>query len=442
MDVLCLRKGFVALLAMACSLAGAQPWSTAYEEGLKAAGAKDWAAAREGFRKAIGYRPDDVSGPTNLPGPAGEQRQWRNGSPYSPNFLAAYASYRIGLNATDVSVRDEAFKTASAEWETLLAKGQNSKETFYFLTQIYNATSNAAARQALQARLGQVKSLDWKVDTSVVLPEDIAALNQAIPAPGNVVAVKAGDPLPAQGSQTVVPLTPMAPSVPKFALIIGNSESKLPGGVPFAADDAQTIRDGLIASGGYLEANTELVVNATAQQMIASASALASRVPEGAPVVIFFSGVGTNLDGRDYLAGVDTELPNDTSTMVAKAELFRLFMERGAKIFAFFQVDRTIREGRYFGQEFGLVGSISQVQATKPGDGVYSVLRGGKNTGLFTNAFVGVLAELGSNQIPIMEFGWQLFYRMRRGETGTTGGGSRQVPTLPVLTNMASDARF
>ena len=55
---------------------------------------------------------------------------------------------------------------------------------------------------------------------------------------------------------------------------------------------------------------------------------------------------------------------------------------------------------------------------------------------------INVANDLKSNRIPILEFGWQVFYKMKRGGSGTTGGGSRQTPTLPVLTNMASDARF
>jgi hypothetical protein len=55
---------------------------------------------------------------------------------------------------------------------------------------------------------------------------------------------------------------------------------------------------------------------------------------------------------------------------------------------------------------------------------------------------VGVLAEIRSNQIPIQEFGWQVFYRMRRAGTGNFGGGSNQTCTLPVLINIGSDAKF
>ena len=117
-------------------------------------------------------------------------------------------------------------------------------------------------------------------------------------------------------------------------------------------------------------------------------------------------------------------------------------MVKGAHIFAFYETNRPIKEGRFFGMETPLVGSIAQSQATLPGDTVNAIVRNGKDVGIYVDAFNNVLAELRSNWIPISEFGWQLFYRIRRGDSGTTGGGSRQTPTLPVLTNMGADARF
>lgn len=89
-----------------------------------------------------------------------------------------------------------------------------------------------------------------------------------------------------------------------------------------------------------------------------------------------------------------------------------------------------------------MVGQLAQVQATMPGEKAQGYVQNGKLTGLFTNAMIRVMAEQRSNQLPILEFGWQIFYKMRRGDTGSTGGSSRQTCTLPVLTNLASDARF
>jgi hypothetical protein len=203
------------------------------------------------------------------------------------------------------------------------------------------------------------------------------------------------------------------------------------------------MRDTLITNGGYPEQNVDLVINATAQQIMASAKALADRIQgDGATVFVYFSGAGSNIGGKDYLAGVDTEMGTDTSSMAAKSELYKMFVTKGANVFAFFQANRPIVEGRYFGMEIPMYGAVSQTQATLPGQSVASLFRGGKAVGTFTNSISIVMSDLRTNRIPIMEFGWQVFYRMRRGTTGNDGGSGTQTPTLPVLTNMSSDARF
>jgi hypothetical protein len=82
------------------------------------------------------------------------------------------------------------------------------------------------------------------------------------------------------------------------------------------------------------------------------------------------------------------------------------------------------------------------MQATMPDTSIQKTYRNGRAVGVFTLAFVDALQELRSNQLPITEFGWQVFYKMKRGNSGTTGGGAVQTPTLPVLTFLAADARF
>jgi hypothetical protein len=229
----------------------------------------------------------------------------------------------------------------------------------------------------------------------------------------------------------------------KYAIIIGNSESKTPdGALPFAADDAQLMRQSLITDGGYLDQNIEVVINATAAQIAATVNALSSRIPDKGTVFLYFTGVGTNIDGKDYLAGVDTDASSDSSTMICKDDIYRAFMLKGARIFAFYQANRPIVDGHFFGSECPLVGSISQMQATLPGESVYSINANGKQVGLFTNGLVGTMKDIRSNRTPILDFGWAVFYKLRRGDTGATGGSSNQSPSLPVLTNMASDARF
>jgi hypothetical protein len=239
-------------------------------------------------------------------------------------------------------------------------------------------------------------------------------------------------------SDTTVPGIPT-----KYALIIGNSESKMDGGaMPFAGDDAQMVRQALVENAGYLDQNIEVVINATSEQIASTVNALSSRVGDKGTVLIYFSGVGASMDGKDYLAGVDSDVTNDSSTMIAKDDIYKAFMLKGARVFAFYQCNRPIVDGHFFGSEYPLVGSISQMQATLPGQSVFGINTGGSLVGLFTNGFVSTLKTIRSNQTPIMDFGWQLFYTLRRGDTGEQGGSSNQSPSLPVVTNMAADARF
>ncbi|MCB8933105.1 MAG: caspase family protein [Fimbriimonadaceae bacterium] len=444
----------LAVLAMA-AIGLAQSWSTSYEEGLQNARAGLWAEARQAFQQAAAYRPEDYSGATLLPGPVSERRQWRDGAPYSPNFMAAYSAYRAAMVLGPGDQRSNMLRTAAQEFEALLAKRQFSRETFYFLNAIYVETGDTAKAQTLEGTYAEAGKADWRVDAEVVAPDERAAIEQAAPV-GNVktvkagtdsVDIKAGDLADTSTSATggfIAPLVGrVAPLATKFALVIGNSEGRLPQGMlPFGADDAAHVREALITHGGYPEGNVDLVANATSAQILASARAMAQRVGEGNTVTIFFAGVGVNLDGKDYLAGIEAQSASESTGMVAKSELYKIFMAKGAKIFAFFEANRPIVQGRYFGMETPLVGAISQAQATLPGDTVFSSVRDGKPIGVYGEAMASVLSEMRSNRIPILEFGWQVFYRIRRGDTGSTGGASQQTPTLPVLSNMASDARF
>lgn len=437
--------------AVIAAIASAQTWMSAYEDGLAKARRGEWSEARASFKQAIAYRAEDFAKATNLPGPATERRVWRSGAPYSPNFLAAYAGFRWAQTQSESSERTQLLNAVASEFEALIAKKQYSYETFYFLNITYSMLNDSGRRIKLEEQFGQLAGqMAWKVDTEVVSPEEVAAIAQMagrdVSEP--VVTNPAGDPPRTVGNTSNPPMISTAGArvavVPtKYALIIGNSETRLESlGVPFASDDAQFVRESLMTNAGYGESNIDLVLNATREQMLSSARALADRLPEGATVLIFYSGPGANLDGKDYLAGVDTASATDSSTMLAKAELYKLFMAKGARIFAFFQVHRPITSGRYFGMEVPIVGSIAQMQATIPGDMVQSYVKGGKTRGLFADAMAGAMAEFKSNRIPIQEFGWQVFNYIRKGDTGTQAGSSRQTPTLPYLTNMAKDARF
>lgn len=445
------------MLAALATSALAQGWSTAYEAGLKAGRASSWSEARSSFQMAAASRTEDYSGPTALPGPPSERRQWRNGSPYSPNFLAAYAGYRHALTIKDSQDKANELKVVSSELEALIAKNQVSKESVYFLQEVYAQVNDQAKIKALQDKVAKVTKFDWKVDTEIVSPDELAAINSAnqgsgvaVTQPGlgnnkselpNIVSIKAGD--VKFSGETLGSLISVPALDTKYALIIGQPASKLSDlSIASAAEDAQAVRNALINYAGYPDHNVDLVVNATASQILAAAKALADRVPEDATVLIYYAGPGVNLGGRDYLAGVDTELASDATTMAAKADVYKPFVDKGAKIFAFFESNRPVAQGRYFGQEMPQTGRISQMQATIVEGTIETTIKAGKSVSLFADSFASALQDLRSNRLPIMEFGWQLFYKMRQGATGTQGGGARQPCTLPVPINMAADARF
>lgn len=454
------RISLVLLLALFAALGHAQSWMAAYEKGLKSGQTGDWVSARSSFKDAIAYRPEDASGPTTLPGPVANRRQWRDGAPYSPNFLAAYSEYRIAAATPVADDAKPAYQTAASEFETLLNKSQNSRETFYFLEQIYARLGDTAKRLDIENKFKATK-INFRVDDEIVSPTELATITGA-PAGGKtntgtgptVTVIKPGQsptPLPGGGNSVTNPGTvapsvgPVSPIPTKYALVVGNSTSQAgKEAVTFGADDAQAVREALISNAGYPEANVDLVLNTTREQLLASAKALADRVPDDGTVFIFFAGNGVNIDGKDYLACVDTPsfAPSNAGTMVAKMDLYQLFMNRGAKIFAFFEVPRPIVNASYFGKEIPLVGSIAQIQSTIPGETVYADMHNGRPIGIFAQAIVSAFQDIRSNRIPIMEFGWQVFNRIRGGGSTTSGAGARQVPTLPVLTHLSDLDRF
>jgi hypothetical protein len=449
-----LRSWMIAGLALFVVASGfGQAWRTSYESGLKAAREARWLEAREAFKAAAAARPDDQAGPTSLPGPVTEQRRWRDGAPYSPNFLAAYSAYRQGLASSSSQEQASLLRTSAAEFEALLAKGQYSRPTFYFLRSIYTRLADTPARQKVEATYVQVANkANFRVDLEAVTPEDQAQINQTFQETETNPVIRPGQqgetvkPDPAGNPPIIAPPMGAVPIVEnKYALIIANTDSAISGNsVPFAAEDANVLKEALTTGAGYPEPNVSVISNATAAQMQDAANALAAKIGDGATVFIYFGGVGSHLDGKDYLAGVNTAAATDSSTMLAKFELFKPFITKGAQIFAFFETNRPVMSGgSYFGMEAPLIGAVSQVYATLRGESVYSMVREGKQIGIFADSMAGVMYELKSNRIPIVEYAWQLFYRMRRGSTGGTGGGSgRQTPTLPIRSNMASDARF
>lgn len=499
---------FVACASSLLSLAHGQGWQEAYIKALDHAKAGRWVDARASFQASSALRAEDFAGPTRLNVSPTETTLWRGGSPYSANFGAAYAGYRVALALDDDDKRIQTLGAIVNEFQALINKGQRSPESVFLAATIYANLGNDAALDKLSKSLNALGNAqyNWKVDSAFVLDVDremIATFRDSNGAAnrGPAVAPKqdtarattpaaASAPAQAGGTPTAEPTKKPAPKEnnkapqgnptgdqgnptgdnarpkpkpkpkpenetpvdngivqkvdTKFALLIGNSQSKLGNGLApsFGASDAEYLKTILVDDAGYLDTNVVVVTNATAAGILEAANALATKCPENGTVAIYYTGLGTHLQGKDYLIGVDAALPSDISKMLEKGALFKPFVQRGARIFAFFQVPRPMSEGRYFGMESTQVGAISQMQSTLPGASVFSTRVGEKNVGLFTSAFANVLHDMRSNKVPVLEFSWRVFDKIRRGSTGDLGGGSQQVPTLPIFTNIASDARF
>lgn len=438
-----MRRVITGIVGLALTaFAFGQSWTGSYDAGLKAAKAGKWEEARKDFMQTKAYRPDDVATATILPGPVTEQRKWRNGSPYSPNFLAAYCLYREGME----SKPDKAtslFKSAADEFEALITKKQVSQETVYFLYSIYGRLNQSDKKEALASKIAQP---NWKVDTEILAPEEISAMGAGGATTsdnGGIVSVVDAGKVDGNGNAAITPGGPVPIISTKYALIICNGDNKLPGQqLPYAADDAALLKDSLSTNAGYPADNIVTLTNVNAAAMLAAAKDLASKMPAEGTLFFYFTGVGANVDDRDWFAGVNTEIATDTSSMVRKNDVFFPFTQKGISVYAFYQVPRPSVNGAFFGEEESRAGSISQMQSTMEGGSVFSIFRNGKNVGAFTDAITQVFSDLHTNSIPIGDFGWAVFYKIRQGAIGESGGGSKQTPTLPILQFLSSTSRF
>lgn len=503
MNTFAKKIAYVSLISGLASLGFGQSWTSVYGQALDALKAKDYVGARKLFQQSIAYRPEDISAATYLPGPVSSRKVWRDGAPYSPNFGAAYSLYKDAIATTDAKSQADKFALTETELRTLLEKGQLSRQTYFILSDVYAREGKLDKQKAMTGRYGD--KMDWKVDTAGLAQEDLDAIAAAyavkLPVTNTTPKVEAPQTKPTttppvttppvtapvvekkDDQQPTMPVTaggqrrkpkgndndpkkpatevdiipaeslsslgtgpkvsgPVPVNANKFALVIGNAQNKSADySLAFALEDADRVKSSLVDSAGYAPDHIEMLANPTAKQVMDTAAQLSGRIPDGGTVFIYYAGAGANIGSKDYLVASDSDAATAT-TMVSKFELYRLFMARGARIFAFFEANRPIVDGRYFGMEVPQVGSISQSQATLPGGTVTSKVRNGKEVGIYADALTLVFGDLHSNRIPISEFGWQVFYKIRRGDTGTTGGGSKQTPTLPVLSNLAADSRF
>ncbi|MFM9873983.1 MAG: caspase family protein, partial [Fimbriimonadaceae bacterium] len=258
---------------------------------------------------------------------------------------------------------------------------------------------------------------------------------------GRIINVKAGQ---QNDLSTIFGSEPVPTVDNKFALIIGNSKSPEPGTeLAFAANDAALINAALTTYAGYAAENVTVLSDVTAAQIRAAVTSMAEKIPAKATLLIYFTGQANHLGGQDYLAGNDIEFSTDSSKMIEKRAVIQPFLAKGANVFFFAQCNRPFTSTDYFGKERLQQGTLSETYATIPGSIVTSVFRETGQVGLYTDAFVKTLREFYTNQVPITEFCWNVFYAMRGGtSSNNTRGGATQTPSLPILTNLGPTSPF
>lgn len=424
---------FLVLLLVCVGLgASAQVWKDAYERGLRLAKQGNWAEAQKAFQEAISDRPEDTQEASTVGAAVTTRTVWRNGAPYSPNFAVAYCSFKLAAGAETEEARKVHLTAAIEGFEKLISGGKASAEAMVLLASAYAAAGNMEQASRVQRALTEMDlAKAYKADTEILDPGDLGVISGTA---GPGTRPSGSDPLLLPSRFGLVPVLDF-----KYALLIGNSEG---GGQDFAVNDVDILREALIKHAGYAESNIVVLKNADVATIRREAEALAERMPESGTLFLFFSGGGfyDESQKKDFLKGVDSQAGR-VETMLGKTDLYRVFMSKGATIFAFFQVDRPMSlNGGYFGREVPTLGRIAQCHGTMPGENVHGLSVEGKQYGAYARAMVLTLEDLHSNQIQVDEFCWQVFDRIRSG-TGA-GVGGVQVPTLPVVVGMTPSARF
>lgn len=428
------RIRFTLILALACAAVGAsaQAWKDAYERGLRLAKQGNWAEAQKSFQEAIADRPEDTQETSTVGVAVANRTVWRNGAPYSPNFAVAYCSFKLAAGAESEEARKAHLSAAIEGFEKIVSSGKASMEAMVLLASAYAAAGNMEQASRVQRALSEIDlTKAYKVDTEMLDPGDLGVISGTA---GPGTQPSRSDPLLLPSRFGLVPVLDF-----KYALLIGNSEGS---GHEFGLNDVDLLKDALIKHAGYAEANIVVMKDADVATIRREAEALAGRMPESGTVFVFFSGGGfyDESQKKDFLKGADSQ-PGRVETMMGKTDLYRIFMSRGATIFAFYQVDRPMSpNGGYFGKEVPTLGRIAQCHGTMPGENVHGVFAEGKQFGVYTRAMVLALEDLRSNQIQVDEFCWQVFDRVRSGVGAGVGGV--QVPTLPVVVGMTPSARF
>ncbi|MDQ2987262.1 MAG: caspase family protein [Armatimonadota bacterium] len=422
--------------------ASAQSWVRPYEEALRLAKTGAWPEAKAKFVEAIAARGEDTDKASQVGGSVADRRPWREGAPYSPNFGAAYATFKMAADAPDMGVRKERLTEVINKLQALVNKGQASQESLLFLAATYAANEQNREAQAVQDQLNAMDATKaFKIDQDILDAVDLAALRGTTMPAGPIGDPRAGaiqpNELPRIGVGSPTGVVP--PLDFKFALLIGVGAGD---GPDYALNDVDLLAEALTKHAGYQADKITILKDPTVAQIREAATAIAATMPDSGTITIFYAGAGTNdpETGKDYVAGSDSR--SAIGTMLPKSDLYAPFMGKGSSIFAFYEVDRPLSEkDRYFGMEIPQTGRVVQMQSNSPGERAYATVADGKPYGVYAYAMSQVLKSMRNNRVPLSDFVWATFYEVRKGSNEGGGGGS-QTPTLPVSLTMSTTARF
>jgi hypothetical protein len=420
-----LRIAVAALIATAFAAAPAQKWVGPYERGLTDAKRDKWAEARESFAGAIKERADDSDKPSTVGAGLTERRPWREGAPYSPNFAVAYCTFKLAAQTNDAAQRAAHLKSAIEGFQALLAKGQRSVESTLFLAAAYVANNQSREGAEVQEALSKMDPAKaYRVDQEVIDFDDLRLMESIIRGTSSDTGA-----LSLPGADNPFGIVPALDF--KFAVLVGNSSN----GPSFGGNDVDLLHESLTKHAGYMDTNVVSLKNVSRADYFTAVNQLSERLPEGATVVVFFTGPARkDPAGSDLLGFAD-------GAFVSKSEVLSPIVKKGANIFAFYQVDRSFNSnGQAFGSEIPAVGKIAQCMAAAPGELVNPVIVEGKSHGAYAYAFASVLRTMRNNRIVISEFVWLVFDAVRRGSA--EGGGGAQTPTLPVYVGLSSTSKF
>ncbi|MEP0767617.1 MAG: caspase family protein [Fimbriimonadia bacterium] len=437
----------VLVLALPAAVSGQEPWVAPYLEGLKAAKEKDWGTARGAFEAAIAIRAEDSGSQVWFKRGPTQRDLWRGGAPYTPNFAAAYCTYRLAVESGDGAVARSHYEDAAKRLAALLSKEQFAPLIYSLLVASYTAMGDEAKKTEVLSDYAQKRAanlLKVRVDTEFVLPEDLAATKKLNGTPQTGSGETTG-PKPAVPSDLAtagpVPFNPL-----KHAILIGNSRYHGSiGDVPNAINDCYLMRDALTKHAGYDPANVVILAEPTYEEMLAGVQQFAAKLPPGAIVFFFYTGAGrvNTADKVDYLIPNGAPNRDAFSSFVRKNDLLYMFVGKAERTIAVFQVDRLQEpNGMCFGDDLPVGGSIAYVRACMTGERCQTKLTASGINGLWASAAAWVLENrMRGPRIAIESFCWEILDRVLSVNTGARAE-SRQTPLLPNYSLLSQDATF